>query len=86
LRPSDIDACAGSVKHLQGIVTQIRQAWPQVRIAIRADSGFCREEILRWCEDNGVDSIIGLAKGPSTDNFHASGSSAVGIRLRATKA
>jgi hypothetical protein len=62
LRPADIDACAGSVKHLQGIVAQIRQAWPQVRIAIRADSGFCREEILRWCEDNGVDYVIGLAK------------------------
>jgi hypothetical protein len=62
LRPSDIDACAGSVKHLQGIVTQIRRAWPLVKIAIRADSGFCREEILRWCEDNGVDYIIGLAK------------------------
>jgi hypothetical protein len=62
LRPSDIDACAGSVKHLQGIVTQIRRAWPLVRIAIRADSGFCREEILRGCEDNGVDYIIGLAK------------------------
>src|SRR5262249_41720718 len=36
--------------------------WPQVRIAIRADSGFCREEILRWCEDHGVDYLIGMAK------------------------
>jgi hypothetical protein len=62
LRPSDIDACAGSVKQLQRIVAQIRQAWPQVEVAIRADSGFCREEVLRWCEDNGVDYIIGLAK------------------------
>jgi hypothetical protein len=62
LRPSDIDASAGSVKQLQRIVSQIRQAWPQVKILIRADSGFCREEILRWCEDNGVDYLIGLAK------------------------
>jgi Transposase DDE domain group 1 len=62
LRPSDIDACAGSVKHLKRIVTQIRQSWPQVKITIRADSGFCREEILHWCEDNRVDYIIGLAK------------------------
>jgi hypothetical protein len=62
LRPSDIDACAGSVKHLQRIVTQIRQAWPQVKILIRADSGFCRERILRWCEDHGVDYLIGLSK------------------------
>src|SRR4051812_25603003 len=62
LRPSDIDAAAGSVKHLERIVAQIREAWPQVRIVIRADSGFCREEILRWCEGNGVDYLIGLAK------------------------
>ena len=62
LRPSDIDASAGSVKHRKRIVAQVREAWPQVKIVIRADSGFCREEILRWCEDNGVDYVIGLAK------------------------
>ena len=62
LRPSDIDACAGSVKHLKRIVAQLREAWPEVKIVVRADSGFCREEILRWCEDNGVDYVIGLAK------------------------
>jgi hypothetical protein len=62
LRPSDIDACAGSVKHLKRIVAQIREAWPQVKIVVRADSGFCRAEILRWCEGNGVDYVIGLAQ------------------------
>lgn len=62
LRPSDMDASAGSVKQLKRIVAQIRQAWPEVKILIRADSGFCREEILHWCEDNGVDYLIGLAK------------------------
>jgi Transposase DDE domain group 1 len=62
LRPSDIDAAAGSVKHLKQIVAQIREAWPEVKILIRADSGFCREEILCWCETNGVDYLIGLAK------------------------
>jgi DDE family transposase len=62
LRPPDIDACAGSVKHLRRIVAQIREAWPAVKIVVRADSGFCREDILRWCEDNGVDYVIGLAR------------------------
>jgi hypothetical protein len=62
LRPADIDAAAGSVKHLKRIVAQIRAAWPEVKIVIRADSGFCREEILGWCEANGVDYLIGLAK------------------------
>jgi hypothetical protein len=64
LRPSDIDACAGSVKHLKRIVAQLREAWPSVKIVVRADSGFCREQLLRWCEDNGVDYLIGLAKNP----------------------
>jgi Transposase DDE domain group 1 len=64
LRPSDIDASVGSVKQLKRIVAQIRQAWPQVKVVIRADSGFCREEILRWCEEDGVDYVIGLAQNP----------------------
>lgn len=62
LRPSDIDAAAGSVKHLKRIVAQIREAWPEVKIAIRADSGFCRDEIMSWCEANGVGYVLGLAK------------------------
>src|SRR4051794_5807526 len=62
LRPSDIDACAGAVKHLRQIVAQVRQAWPQVQITIRADSGFCREEIMAWCEANDVDYVLGLAQ------------------------
>ena len=62
LRPADIDAAAGSVKHLKRIVAQLREVWPDVKVVVRADSGFCREEILRWCEDNGVDYVIGLAQ------------------------
>jgi len=62
LRPSDIDASAGSVKELERIVSQIRSKWPDVRIIIRADSGFCREPIMLWCEQNGVDYVLGLAK------------------------
>jgi hypothetical protein len=64
LRPSDIDASAGVVKQLHRIVAQIREVWPQIQIVLRGDSGFCREEILRWCEDNGVDYVIGLAQNP----------------------
>ena len=62
LRPSDIDACAGSVKHLKRIVTQLREAWPGVKIVVRADSGFCRESIMAWCEADGVDYVLGLAQ------------------------
>ena len=62
LRPANIDGAAGSVDELERIVTQIRQSWPGVRIIIRADSGFCRDELLTWCEENTVDYVIGLAK------------------------
>ena len=62
LRPSSRDASAGSVEHLQRIVARLRKSWPDVRIVIRGDSGFCRESIMRWCEENGVDFVLGLAK------------------------
>jgi len=62
LRPSNIDAAAGSVEELDRIVGQIRAAWPAVKICIRADSGFCRDAILAWCEETGVDYVIGFAK------------------------
>lgn len=62
LRPSDIDASAGALKQLQRIVAQVRAAWPGVAIVIRADSGFCREPIMAWCERNGVDYLLGLAQ------------------------
>jgi hypothetical protein len=62
LRSSNIDGAAGSVEELQRIVKQIRSAWPQVRIIVRGDSGFCREELMAWCEAEGVDYLLGLAK------------------------
>ncbi len=62
LRPSDIDGCAGTVQELSRIVPKLRAAWPNVKIIVRADSGFCRETIVKWCEENNVDYIIGLSK------------------------
>jgi hypothetical protein len=64
LRPSNIDASAGAKEELARIVAQIRERWPQVRITVRADSGFCREAIMRWCEANEVDFLFGIAKNP----------------------
>jgi hypothetical protein len=43
-------------------VTQIRAAWPEVKIVLRGDSGFCRNELMSWCEANGVDFVFGLAR------------------------
>ncbi|MDJ0862881.1 MAG: IS1380 family transposase [Gammaproteobacteria bacterium] len=62
LRRSNIDASAGAVEELERIVAEIRRHWPSVEIVIRGDSGFCREEIMAWCEGNGVRYVLGLAK------------------------
>jgi hypothetical protein len=62
LRPSGIDASEGSVEELERIVAQIRSRWPEVRIIIRADSGFAREAIMSWCEANRVEYVLGLAR------------------------
>ncbi len=62
LRPANQDAAAGSVEEVRRIVAQLRQRWPQVRIVLRADSGFCREELMGWCETSQVDYVFGLAR------------------------
>ena len=62
LRPANIDAAAGSLEEVQRIVEQLRQVWPEAEILLRADSGFCRDEIMSWCEQNGVDYLFGLAR------------------------
>jgi hypothetical protein len=62
LRRSNIDASAGAVAEVERIVTQIRACWPRVRIILRADSGFAREELMAWCEAHGVDYLFGLAR------------------------
>ncbi len=64
LRPSNIDASAGALEELRRIVEQIRARWPQVRIIVRGDSGFARNDIMTWCEGNGVDYVFGLQKNP----------------------
>jgi hypothetical protein len=62
LRRSNIDASAGAVAEVARIVAQIRLRWPRVRILLRADSGFAREALMRWCELNRIDYLFGLAR------------------------
>lgn len=62
LRPANQDAAAGSLEEVKPIVAQLRQRWPEVKIVLRADSGFCREELMAWCEQNHVDYVFGLAR------------------------
>jgi hypothetical protein len=62
LRPSNRDAYAGSLAEIERIVRQIRADWPEVRIILRGDCGFCRNELMSWCEAKGVDYVLGLAR------------------------
>ena len=62
LRPSNIDGSAGAVEEVARIVAQIRARWPRTRVLLRADSGFAREALMAWCEENRVDFVFGLAR------------------------
>jgi Transposase DDE domain group 1 len=62
LRRANIDASAGAVGEIARIVAQIRAEWPKTEIWLRADSGFAREELMTWCEMNGVHYVLGLAR------------------------
>ena len=62
LRKANIDAAAGALEEVARLVSQIRTRWPRTRILLRADSGFCREALMTWCEANRVDFVFGLAR------------------------
>jgi hypothetical protein len=62
LREANHDASFGCLAEIRRIVAQIRSAWPDVKIVLRGDSGFCRNELMSWCESNGVDFVFGLAR------------------------
>ncbi len=65
LRPSDIDAGAHARAVLKRLVRKLRAAWPAVRITLRADSGFCRRRLMRWCDSHGLGYNLGLARNPA---------------------
>jgi hypothetical protein len=60
LRRANVDAAAGAVQEVARLVRRIRQSWPKVRILLRGDSGFARDDLMSWCEANGVDFVFGL--------------------------
>jgi hypothetical protein len=62
LREANHDASFGCLTEIRRIVAQIRAVWPEVKIVLRGDSGFCRNELMSWCEDNRVDFVFGMAR------------------------
>jgi len=72
LRQANVGPAEGTVEELERIISQIRARWPHVTIVIRADSGFCRDDILSWCEEHGVEYVIGLARNSRLEQMIAS--------------
>ncbi|MEQ8654539.1 MAG: IS1380 family transposase [Kiloniellales bacterium] len=71
LRRANIDGSAGAKEEVARIVAQIRRRWPKVKIILRADSGFAREELMAWAEANKVDYLFGLARNARlVDHIH----------------
>jgi len=69
LRRSNQDGSAGALDEVKRIVTQIRESWADVRIIVRGDSGFCREELMAWCESEPkVDYVLGMARNPRLEH------------------
>jgi hypothetical protein len=62
MQEANHDAWFGSLREIRRIIAQIRVAWPEVKIILRGDPGFCRNELMSWCETQGVDFVLGLAR------------------------
>ena len=62
LRTADQDGAAGSLEELERIIPRIRAEWPETRIIVRGDSGFCREWLMAWCDSEGVEYVLGIAR------------------------
>lgn len=71
LRPSCNDASLHVRAILRLLIGRLRAAWPNVRITIRGDSGFCRWQLMRWCDRKNVRYILGLARNPVLERLAA---------------
>jgi hypothetical protein len=67
LRPSHIDASRHTRAVLKLLVRRLRAAWPEVKITLRGDSGFCRWRTMRWCDSNGIGYVLGVARNPTLE-------------------
>jgi hypothetical protein len=84
LRPSKIDAAKHAWAVLALLVKRLRRAWPTVKIILRADSGFCRQHLLTWCDRHGVGYVVGLAKNRRLNTLSESARSRLAAQFDAT--
>jgi Transposase DDE domain group 1 len=85
LRPSNIDASKHTRAVLKLLVQKLRAAWPDVKITIRGDSGFCRWRTMRWCDSHGIGYILGVAKNPALERHAADEMASAARRFVLTK-
>ena len=85
LRPSKIDAAKHSRAVLKLLVKKLRAAWPAVRITIRADSGFCRWKLMRWCDSHGIGYLLGLARNSKLEAMATDGTERARRQFERTK-
>jgi hypothetical protein len=84
LRPSNIDPSLHARATLKLLVRRLRQAWPDVRIIVRGDSGFCRWRLMRWCDHHGIGYILGLARNSRLQDLAAPLMGEAAARFEAT--
>ena len=84
LRPSNIDPAKHSRAILKLLVQRIGQDWPDTRIIVRGDSGFCRWRLMRWCDRHHVGYILGLARNPVLERLSADFAQAAEAAYRQT--
>lgn len=59
LREANVDPAAGALEELQRIISQLRSRWPEVKILVRGDSAYSRDDIMLWCEGEAqVDFVL----------------------------
>ena len=85
LRTADQDGAAGTVDELARIVERIRLSWPETRIIVRGDSGFCRDDLMSWCEAHEVDYVVGMAKNSRLKTIIASEMAEAKVQYKATQ-
>jgi hypothetical protein len=63
LRTSDGNPMRGVLEEMKRVIRHIRKHWPNTKIILRGDSGFCREQLMSWSEDQeNVSFVFGLAR------------------------
>lgn len=81
LRTADGDACRHTRAVLKLLVRRLRQAWPEVRLSVRGDSGFCRWRLMRWCDHHGIGYVLGLARNRRLEALAAPWTHAAAVRF-----